>query len=300
MTTISTISTAWQSAEGQFKQQREDWQAARAPLADRVAAFDAEENPKFLRKLTRAFEKVTRIASVKRKIGKLDTQMRNDEFDVRSAAEANYQTLGEIAIGMPQTSAGDTQRYMTIKDIRAHVQDAADKVASAIEEAKEASGYELMDMAANNKGISFLSYLETDEAKCAIRAAGESIAALNTKLHDAQKQDTQIVQGLGFGNNLDLFFDMAGGFAGAFTSYLNMQKLDDAVARMEKISETLSGMEQEAARGMHLMQTAAIRAAQGGAEGMEQLAKSIAPYMPADTADVLHGRKAAPRMDVIR
>lgn len=300
MTAISTISTTWQAAEAQFKQQREGWQTARAPLAERVAAFDAETNPTLLRKLTRAFEKVTRIASVKRKIGKLDTQMHSDELDVRSAAEANYQTLGEIALGMPQTSAADTQRYMTIKDIRAHVQDAAEKVATAIEEAQEASGYELMDMAANNKGISFLSYLETDEAKRAIRAAGDSIALLNTKLHDAQKQDTQIVKDLGFSNAIDLFFDMAGGFAGAFTSYLNMQKLDDAVERMEKIAETLSGIEQETARGMRLMQTTAIRAAQGDVDGMDKLARSIAPYMPEDTADVLHGRKAAPRMDVIR
>lgn len=299
MTTISTLSTTWQAAEDQFKQQREGWQAAREPLAERVAAFDAETNPTLLRKLTRAFEKVTRIASVKRKIGKLDAQMQNDELNVRRAAEANYQTLGEIALGMPQTSAADTQRYMTIKDIRAHAQDAAEKVATAIEQAQEASGYELMDMAANNKGISFLSYLETDEAKSAIRAAGDSIALLNTKLHDAQKQDTQIVKDLGFSNTIDLFFDMAGGFAGAFTSYLNMQKLDDAVERMEKIAETLSGIEQETARGMRLMQTTAIRAAQREVDGMDKLAKSIAPYMPEDTADVLNGRKAAPRMDVI-
>lgn len=300
MTTISTLSTTWQAAEDQFKEQREGWQTARTPLAERVAAFDAQTNPTLLRKLTRAFEKVTRIASVKRKIGKLDAQMQNDELNVRSAAEANYQTLGEIALGMPQTSAADTQRYMTIKDIRAHAQDAAEKVATAIEQAQEASGYELMDMAANNKGISFLSYLETDEAKSAIRAAGDSIALLNTKLHDAQKQDTQIVKDLGFSNTIDLFFDMAGGFAGAFTSYLNMQKLDDAVERMEKIAETLSGIEQETARGMRLMQTMAIRAAQREVDGMDKLAQSIAPYMPEDTADVLNGRKAAPRMDVIR
>lgn len=300
MITISTLSTTWQAAEDQFKEQREGWQTARTPLAERVAAFDAETNPTLLRKLTRAFEKVTRIASVKRKIGKLDAQMHNDELNVRSAAEANYQTLGEIALGMPQTSAADTQRYMTIKDIRAHAQDAAEKVATAIEQAQEASGYELMDMAANNKGISFLSYLETDEAKSAIRAAGDSIALLNTKLHDAQKQDTQIVKDLGFSNTIDLFFDMAGGFAGAFTSYLNMQKLDDAVERMEKIAETLSGIEQETARGMRLMQTTAIRAAQREVDGMDKLAQSIAPYMSEDTADVLNGRKAAPRMDVIR
>lgn len=300
MTTISTLSTTWQAAEDQFKEQREGWQTARTPLAERVAAFDAETNPTLLRKLTRAFEKVTRIASVKRKIGKLDAQMQNDELNVRRAAEANYQTLGEIALGMPQTSAADTQRYMTIKDIRAHAQDAAEKVATAIEQAQEASGYELMDMAANNKGISFLSYLETDEAKSAIRAAGDSIALLNTKLHDAQKQDTQIVKDLGFSNTIDLFFDMAGGFAGAFTSYLNMQKLDDAVERMEKIAETLSGIEQETARGMRLMQTTAIRAAQREVDGVDKLAQSIAPYMPEDTADVLNGRKAAPRMDVIR
>ena len=93
---------------------------------------------------------------------------------------------------------------------------------------------------------------------------------------------------------------MAGGFAGAFTSYLNMQKLDDAVERMEKIAETLSGIEQETARGMRLMQTTAIRAAQREVDGMDKLAQSIAPYMPEDTADVLNGRKAAPRMDVIR
>lgn len=300
MTAISNISTTWQAAEDQFKQQREAWQTARAPLADRVAAFDAEQNPTLLRKLTRAFEKVTRIASVKRKIGKLDAQMQSDEFDLRAEAEKQYQTLGEIALGMPATSAADVQRYMTVKDIRAHVQDAAAKIATATQEAEQASSYELMDMAANNKGISLLSYLETDEAKHAIAAAGESISALNAKLGAAQKQDAQIVKDLGFSNTVDLFLDMAGGFAGAFTSYLNMQKLDDAVTRMQKISKTLSEMDAETGYALRMMQTAAIRSAQGGVEGMDKLAKSIAPYMPADTAEVLGGNKTIPRMDVIR
>lgn len=299
MTAIFTIADEWQAAEARFKQQREEWQAKRAPLAARAAAFDAEKNPKILRKLARAFEKATSMAHVKRKIRQLDTQMRQDEFALRTAAEKQYQALGEIALGMPQASVADAQRYAVIKDIRVHVQGAAAKVASAIDQAKEASGYEVFDMAASNKGISFLSYLKTDSAKDAIRAAGGSIAALNTRLHDAQKQDAQIVTGLGAGNTLDLFFDMAGGFAGAFTSYLNMKKLDEATARMEGIAKTLSAMETETARGMRLLQTVAIRSVQGSAAGMEKLAQSIAPYMPEDTADILQGRKAPPRVDVL-
>ena len=89
----------------------------------------------------------------------------------------------------------------------------------------------------------------------AIRAAGESIQALNGKLRDAQKQDVQLAKDLGFGNTLDLFVDMAGGFMGAFTSYLNMQKLDEAVDKMTGILDTVGKMQTEVGAGLRAIQT---------------------------------------------
>jgi len=225
--TVSVISATatWQTYEQSFTAQRGVWLDMRAPLAAQVAAFNAAETGGAFKKLGRAFTKATKIAPMERKIGKLDGFIQDEEQSLRGRARDIYRDLGEQALAA-NGSATDKDRYAALTGIDKLVHDARGKVAVAIREAEEASTLEMVDMFGNNKGLSLWSYLETDEAKQAIRAAGDAISALNTKLRDTQKQDTALVKDLGFTNTLDLFLDMAGGFAGAFTSYLNMQKLD--------------------------------------------------------------------------
>jgi len=294
--TTPTSAAAWQAAEARFHQRREDWQAARAPLAAVVDAFNAEESGGAFKKLTRAFTKATKIAGASRKIGRLDAQMREDERDMRETAQKIYRGLGEQVLAA-SGSAMDKGRYAALTDIEKLVGNARGKVAVAIREAEEASTLEMVDMFGNNKGLSLWSYLETDEAKQAIRAAGDAISALNTKLRDTQKQDTALVKDLGFTNTLDLFLDMAGGFAGAFTSYLNMQKLEEAAEKMKGIQKTLGQMAGETGAGLRTLQTAAIRAEEPKNPALGKLVSEMTPYLPEDTAAVLRGQRPAMRLD---
>lgn len=295
MTDISKIAAEWQAAESLFKQQQQDWQSARAPLAERVAAFNAQDDNGWTRKVTRAFEKATRIALTKRKIGKLDAQIQDQQDTLHQIAQQQYQALGETAMAAGGLAQDAAERYAVIKDIRDHSRETAEKVSSAIREARHASDFELIDMVSSNRGMSFFSYLETEDARRAIREAGQSVAALNDKLCNAKKQDTHIAKGLGADNRLDLVLDMMGGFAGAFTSYLNMKKLDEAVTRMEKISETLVEVDADTTAEMRSLQTAAIRQAEKSVAAMAPLAASIAAYLPADEPTTQPAAKAVPQ-----
>jgi|GEM_PF-1390117 len=285
----------WSTAAQSFAAQKGVWQQARAPLAETVAAFHAQTPEGIFGKLGHAFTKAVKIAPMERKIRKLDHLQASEEQTLRKAATQVYRTLGEAALEASQ-NADDKRTYATLGDIESQLNDTASKLRAAIKEADEASDMELMDMAANNKGISLLSYFETDEAKEAIRAAGESIQALNGKLRDAQKQDVQLAKDLGFGNTLDLFVDMAGGFMGAFTSYLNMQKLDEAVDKMTGILDTVGKMQTEVGTGLRAIQTAAVKAQAGADANLAGLVQQMAPYLPEDTAGVLRGDRPALRV----
>lgn len=285
----------WDTYSQSFSAQKSVWQENRAPLAAAVEAFNAQPPAGFFGKLGRAFTKATKIASMERKIRGLDGMIADEEQNLRQTAIGVYRDLGEAALAA-KGGAADKDRYATLVDIESHLDDAAQKLRSAIKEADEASDMELMDMAANNKGISLLSYFETDEAKEAISAAGESIKALNGKLRDAQKQDVQLAKDLGFGNTLDLFVDMAGGFMGAFTSYLNMQKLDDAIEKMTGIQDTVGKMQAEVGAGLRAIQTAAIKSAAADNAKIAPLVESMTPYLPEDTAGVLRGQRPALRL----
>jgi len=295
---VSVISATatWQTYEQSFTAQRGVWLDMRAPLAAQVAAFNAAETGGAFKKLSRAFTKATKIAPMERKIGKLDGFIQDEEQSLRGRARDIYRDLGEQALAA-NGSATDKDRYAALTDIDKLVHDARGKVAVAIREAEEASTLEMVDMFGNNKGLSLWSYLETDEAKQAIRAAGDAISALNTKLRDTQKQDTALVKDLGFTNTLDLFLDMAGGFAGAFTSYLNMQKLDEAAEKMKGIQKTLGQMAGETGAGLRTLQTAAIRAEAPKNPALGKLVSEMTPYLPEDTAAVLRGQRPAMRLD---
>lgn len=292
---IIAAQAEWQTYETSFTVQRATFLEIRAPLVANVAAFHAEEPFGILRRLSRAFTKATKIAPMERKIGKIEGFIQDEEQSLRSRARNIYKGLGEAALAA-NGSAADKDRYASLTDIDKLVHDARGKVAVAIREAEEASSFELMDMVGNNKGLSLWSYFETDEAKLAIRAAGDSIAALNTKLRDTQKQDTALVKDLGFTNTLDLFVDMAGGFAGAFTSYLNMQKLDEAVSKMQGIQKTLGQMAGETGAGLRALQTAAIRTEVPKNAALGTLVGEMTPYMPEDTASVLRGQRPPIRL----
>jgi hypothetical protein len=295
--TISIIAAQaeWQTYETSFTVQRATFLEIRAPLAAQVETFHAEEPSGILRKLSRAFAKATKIAPMERKIGKLDGFIQDEEQSLRNRARNIYKNLGEAALAA-NGSTTDKDRYAALTDIDKLVHDARGKVAVAIREAEEASTLEMVDMMGNNKGLSLWSYIETDEAKNAIRAAGDSISALNTKLRDTQKQDTALVKDLGFTNTLDLFLDMAGGFAGAFTSYLNMQKLDEAVDKMKGIQKTLGQMTGETGAGLRTLQTAAIKAEAAQNAALGKLVGDMTPYLPEDTAAVLRGQRPALRL----
>jgi len=296
--TISMIAAQaeWQTYETSFTVQRAAFLEARAPLAANVAAFHAEEPAGLLRKLSRAFTKATKIAPMERKIGKLDGFIQDEEQSLRGRAREIYKNLGEAALAA-NGSTTEKDRYAALTDIDKLVSTARGKVAVAIREAEEASTLEMVDMLGNNKGLSLWSYFETDEAKQAIRAAGDAIAALNTKLRDTQKQDTALVKDLGFTNTLDLFLDMAGGFAGAFTSYLNMQKLDEAVDKMKGIQKTLGQMAGETGVGLRALQTAAIKTEAAQSPALATLVEKMTPYLPEDTAAVLRGQRPAMRLE---
>lgn len=293
---IIAAQAEWQTYELNFTGQRRVWLEIRAPLAAQVAAFNAEETGGAFKKLSRAFTKATKIAPMERKIGKLDGLIQDEEQSLRTRVRNIYKSLGEAALAANGSQA-DKDRYAALTDIDKLVNDARAKVAVAIGEAEEASTLEMVDMFGNNKGLSLWSYLETGEAKDAIRAAGESIAALNTKLRDTQKQDTALAKDLGFTNTLDLFLDMAGGFAGAFTSYLNMQKLDEAVDKMKGIQKTLGRMAGETGAGLRTLQTAAIRAEEPKNPALGKLVSEMTPYLPEDTAAVLRGQRPAMRIE---
>lgn len=295
--TISIIaaSAAWQTYESSFTVQRATFLELREPLAAEVAAFHAEAPSGFFRQLRRAFTQAAKIAPMERDIVKIDGFIKDAEQYLRGKARVIYRDLGEAALAA-NGSTFDKDRYAALADIDKRVADARGKVAVAIREAEEASTLEMVDMFGNNKGLSLWSYLETDEAKRAIRDAGESIAALNTKLRDTQKQDTALAKDLGFTNTLDLFVDMAGGFAGAFTSYLNMQKLDEAVEKMQGIQKTLGKMAGETDAGLRALQTAAIRAESAQNPDLADLSGKMTPYLPEDTAAVLRGQRPAMRI----
>lgn len=293
--TVISASATWETHAQSFSAQKSVWQENRAPLSAAVEAFNAQPPAGFFGKLGRAFTKATKIASMERKIRGLDGMIADEEQNLRAKAVEVYRGLGEASLET-KGSAEDKSRYATLVDIETQLDDTADKLRRAIKEADEASDMELMDMAANNKGISLLSYFETDEAKDAIRDAGESIKALNGKLRDAQKQDVQLAKDLGFGNTLDLFVDMAGGFMGAFTSYLNMQKLDDAIEKMTGIQDTIGKMQAEVGAGLRAIQTAAIKSAAADNAKLAPLVESMTPYLPEDTAGVLRGQRPALRL----
>jgi hypothetical protein len=292
MANIQDIHTAWQEKSAALTAQKDALQDTRAPLAAHSADFKANKPAGLWGKLTYAFTKATKIASVDRKVRKLDTQIAGKDFELRQAATETYRQLGEF--GLAKMLNGETllDHYMDLQITRAKTDTAARAVATAIDQSKEASDYELFDMASNNAGISLLSYFETDEAAEHIKAAGAALTDLNKQLRTAEKLDPTISSALQSGNNLDLFVDMVSDFAGIFTSYSNMKKLDEAVSKMGPVQTSLQELGDEVDKSLRHIQTVAIQAVQKQHPDMVAAVQSLQPHLPQDTVSAL---KAGPR-----
>lgn len=223
---------------------------------------------------------------------KLDTQIASKDFALRQVAAETYRQLGELSLEKMQD--GDTLRknYQEMQTTRAKTDVAAKAVAVAIKQSKDASDFELFDMASNNIGISMLSYLETDEAAQNIKAVGEALTDLNKHLRTAEKLDPTISAALQSDNNLDLFVDVVSEFAGIFTSYSNMKKLDEAVSKMTPVQTSLQELGDEVNKSLRHIQTVAIQAVQKQHPDMVTAVQSLQEHLPHDAVSAL---KAGPR-----
>jgi hypothetical protein len=292
MVTVQDIHQSWQEKSDALEVQKDALNDTRAPLAARSAAFKAQKPAGLWGKLTYAFTKATKIASVDRKVRKLDTQIAGKDFELRQAAADTYRQLGEFGLTKMQDGETLLGHYMDLHITRAKTDTALRAVTTAINQSKEASDYELFDMASNNAGISLVSYLETDEAAAHIKAAGAALTDLNKQLRTAEKLDPTISAALQSDNNLDLFVDMVSDFAGIFTSYSNMKKLDEAVSKMIPVQASLQELGDEVNKSLRHIQTVAIQAVQKQHPDMVAAVQSLQAHLPAETVAEL---QAPPR-----
>jgi len=292
MAHIQNIHQSWLDTARVLDAEKEELNKQRAPLAVRSADFKANKPAGLWGKLTYAFTKATKIALVDRKVRKLDTQIASKDFAQRKAAEDVYRQLGEFGLSKMQNGETLLDHYMDLRITRHKTETATQAVASAIRQSKDASDYEMFDMASNNAGISLLSYLETDEAADHIKAAGAALTDLNKQLRSAEKLDPAIAAELQSENNLDLFVDMVSDFAGIFTSYSNMKKLDKAVEKMQTVQSSLQELEVEVDKGLRHIQTVAIQAVQKQHPDMVAAVEALQAHLPAETVAEL---KAPPR-----
>lgn len=284
MSEIARIHGDWDQTSNTLKEQKEALAAERAPLAERVAAFAVNKPTGLFGKLSYAFTKATKISSVNRQIGKLDQQIAATDHAARTAAEDTYRQLGEFGLAHMTDGATLKTNYEHLKDTKEKWVIAVDRVSHAMEQAKDASDWEVVDMASNNLGMSLLSYMETDEAAQAIKEAGAALSALNKNLREQEKFEKVQARDLQFDNNLDLFVDMVSEFAGVFTSWSNMKKLDNAVEKMEGLQKNFGALGKEIDVGLRHIQTVAIQATQKQHPEMAVAVQAVKPFLPADAA----------------
>src|SRR5690606_3731672 len=131
-------------------------------------------------------------------------------------------------------SDGTTLRanYEHMLETKTKLNTAIAAVDHAIDESKEASDWEGIDMMSNNFGLSLMSHMETREAVDAMKGASAALTDLNKNLREQKSFDKAIPDDLQADNNFDLFVDALSEFAGIFTSWSNMGKLDNAVDKM--------------------------------------------------------------------
>jgi len=293
MSEISRIQSEWEIQSRALQQEKRELSAQRAPLGMQVAEFNANKPDGMWGKLKHAFTKATRIASVNRKVAKLDGQIADKNRTLCEEAGEAYRQYGEFAMAQ-MGGDGTTLRanYDHLKETRQKLNTAIAAVDHAIGESREASDWEGIDMMSNNFGFSMLSYLETREAVDAMRGASAALTDLNKNLREQDRLDKEISDTLQSGNNFDLFVDALSEFAGIFTSWSNMKKLDNAVEKMHEIRQSLQSIGGALDASLRHSQTVAIQAVQKQQPALVAAVETVTPYLPKDTMTAL---KSGPR-----
>jgi len=293
MSDILRVQEHWEQQSAVLEQEKRDLSAQRAPLGMQVAEFHAGRPDGLWGKLKHAFTKATKIAGVSRQVARLDGQIADKNNALRNEAGEAYRQYGEFAL-VEMGGDGATLRanYDHMKETRQKLVTAVAAVDHAIEESKDASNWEGIDMMSNNIGFSLASYFETREAVDAMKSASAALTDLNESLREQEKFDKSIPDDLQSDNNFDLFVDALSEFAGIFTSWSNMKKLDNAVDKMKGIRENLLEIGAEIDASLRHTQTVAIRAVQKRHPELTEAVATVAPYLPDDAAKT---QKADPR-----
>ena len=293
MSDITRIQSEWEIQFTALQKDRDALAAERAPLGMQVAEFNADKPDGMWGKLKHAFTKATKIAAVSRKVNKLDSQIAVKDGAIREEAGEAYRQYGEFALAQ-MGSDGTTLRanYEHMLETKTKLNTAIAAVDHAIDESKEASDWEGIDMMSNNFGLSLMSHMETREAVDAMKGASAALTDLNKNLREQKSFDKAIPDDLQADNNFDLFVDALSEFAGIFTSWSNMGKLDNAVDKMRDIRKSLVEIGDEIDGSLRHTQTVAIRAVQNRQPALMEAVKSVAPYLPKKTMAEL---KSGPR-----
>ena len=293
MSDITRIQSEWEIQSGALQKDRDTLAAERAPLGMRVAEFHAGKPDGMWGKLKHAFTKATKIAAVNRKVNKLDNQIAAKDDALREEAGEAYRQYGEFALAK-MGGDGTTLRanYEHMQETKTKLNTAIAAVDHAIDESKDASDWEGIDMMSNNFGLSLLSHLETREAVDAMKGAAAALTDLNKNLREQESFDKSIPDDLQSDNNFDLFVDALSEFAGIFTSWSNMEKLDKAVDKMGEIRKSLVEIGAEIDGSLRHTQTVAIQAVQKQYPALVEAVQTVSPYLPKDTVTAL---KSGPR-----
>jgi hypothetical protein len=293
MSGIRRIHENWEHRSAALEQERDALSALRAPLGMQVSEFNVTKPDGMWGKLKHAFTKATKIAGINRQVARLDGQIAEKNNALRQEAGEAYRQYGEFALAQ-MGDDGKTLRanYDHMKETKSKLKTALAAVDHAIAESREASDWEGIDMMSNNFGFSMLSHMETREAVEALKGASAALTDLNKNLREHQKFDKAIPQELQSDNNFDLFVDAISEFAGIFTSWSNMEKLDRAVDKMRDIRKNLVGIGAEIDENLRHTQSVAIQAVQNRHPELTPAVAAVAPYLPADTVKTL---KTGPR-----
>lgn len=293
MSDIRQVQALWEQQSATLEQEKRDLSAARAPLGMQVAEFHASKPDGMWGKLKHAFTKATKIAGVSRKVARLDGQIADKDNALRTEAGEAYRQYGEFALAqMGGDGATLRANYDHMQETKSKLNTALAAVDHAIAESKDASDWEGIDMMSNNFGFSMLSHFETREAVDAMKSASAALTDLNKNLRAQEKFDKSIPDDLQSDNNFDLFIDALSEFAGIFTSWSNMEKLDNAVDKMRDIRKSLVDIGAEIDTSLRHTQTVAIQAVQNRLPALVEAVAAVAPYLPGETVGKL---KSGPR-----
>ncbi len=149
------------------------------------------------------------------------------------------------------------------------------RLSEAKEACESASTMEMFDLVSSNKGIAFLSSMETSEAADTVKDAERAVRALSEALPKRAKGED-----LGAPDDFtDLIFDMAFAPAIDIFSWFNMQKLDEAADRCEQTLHDLAPLREKLA-ALHARAEARVDAENAALREIE------APFRAAVWAEV--------------